>query len=80
VVSAEYYREQARLLKEWAARADADTAARLLSRASDYLTLAQLLDDTSPARPPPPLDQPSVQQQQQIQPKNGDKNEDDKNR
>jgi hypothetical protein len=76
MVSPAYYREQARLLKEWATQVDAATAVKLMKRAVDYEALAQLLDDCPDTSPPiAPLGQPVAQQQQQVQPKDDDTKE-----
>jgi hypothetical protein len=72
MVSSEYYRDQARIFTEWAERSDAKTAAQLKKRAEEYLILAKALEGPATPLPPSPLSpessQPSVQQQQQIQP------------
>ena len=52
MVTAVYYREQARLLEQWAnTTGDAATAKQLRARARDYLTLADELEKM-PAPPP----------------------------
>jgi hypothetical protein len=73
MVSANYYREQARIFLALAAAAkSAVTAERLRTRARDYTILAEALSEP-PAKPPraEPA-RPVAQQQQQAQPKKAD--------
>ncbi len=75
MVTASYYREQARILISRAASAtDPAAAERLRQRAREYQMLAEDLEDPPP---PPPREaaREVVQQQQQNQPKQRDDKE-----
>ena len=49
MISSEYYRQQARVLREWASRSDAATAEKVRQRAQEYLVLAEAI--STPAAP-----------------------------
>jgi hypothetical protein len=75
VVTASYYREQARVFAVWAlAATNPEVAKRLRTRADEYIALAEQLE----AMPPQAVGRaeavsaPQQQQQQQIQPDSDD--------
>jgi gluconate kinase len=79
VVTASYYREQARVFAVWAlAATNPELAKRLRTRADEYIALAEQLEAQLEAMPPQAdgraqaASAPQQQQQQQIQPKTDD--------
>lgn len=76
VVTASYYREQARVFAVWAlAATNPEVAKRLRTRADEYIALAEQLEAMPPQaerRAEPASAPQQQQQQQQIQPESDD--------